>query len=144
MPFKPLSVAALVCERILQEGDTVFSAIRIVDLFYVPPNAPAGSAKIVYVLVMLKTTVSNAKHRISIVHEPPNGPATEVGSQEGYQFTSNISDESVPVGFSVAIELSVALQLLGTHNVRVLVDGDEVGRAYFTFMQRPETPAKTS
>jgi hypothetical protein len=26
----------------------------------------------------------------------------------------------------------------------VLVDGDEVGRAYFTFMQRPETPAKTS
>lgn len=46
---KPLVAVAVVCERVLTEADNVFSAIRLVDTFYLPPapeelpaNIPQG------------------------------------------------------------------------------------------------------
>ncbi len=44
MPFPSyvISACAFICERILQEIDYVFSAIRMVEIFYVG-DPPAGS-----------------------------------------------------------------------------------------------------
>ena len=48
LPPYLISVSALICERILHERDKVLSAIRIVDIFYVPelPSSelPAGES----------------------------------------------------------------------------------------------------
>jgi hypothetical protein len=42
MPLPPylISVSLLVCERVLREMDGVLSAIRVVDIFYVPQKPP--------------------------------------------------------------------------------------------------------
>lgn len=43
---KPLVAVAAVCERVLAETDNVFSAIRLVDIFYIPPPPPGLPADI--------------------------------------------------------------------------------------------------
>jgi hypothetical protein len=136
MPFIPLSVAVLVCEKVLRESDEVVSAIRVVDLFYVPEGLPEGGGISAQVLLVVKTLPSNETHRVSVQHEIPDGSIREIATQEEISFQAHVTGPTVPVGMVIQLDMKVAGRLLGTHNVRLLVDGDEIGRAYFTLLRR--------
>lgn len=87
---KPFVAAAFICERVLQEKDEVFSAIRIVDIYTVgslmlsasqpvtlqPPAPGVTSILGLTALVMLKAGDVTGTHEVSILARSPEGKET--------------------------------------------------------------------
>jgi hypothetical protein len=86
---KPFVAAAFICEKVLQEKDEVFSAIRIVDTFTMrvegqplpaQPSAETGNLGLIAgslldltLLVILKGGDVKGEYKIDIVAHPPDG-----------------------------------------------------------------------
>lgn len=136
MPLKPLSVAVLVCEKVLHEQDGVASAIRIVDIFPVPENLPQDARMSAQVLCVVRTMPFDETHQLSIRHERPDGTVNEIISQQIAPVGAHPLGPMVPVGLSINLEIGVRTQPLGTHNIHLLIDGEEIARAHFTLVQR--------
>jgi hypothetical protein len=141
MPFRPLSTAILVCDRILTEGDGVMSAIRLVDVFFVPENPTEGAMVSLQVLIVLKSYPSEEVHRLTFRHEKPDGDIAGFGGTTEFQVRPFRLDASVPTGLNVQIEAPIDARSVGTHSFQALVDGEEVARCYFTLMRRASESA---
>lgn len=81
---KPFLAAALICEKVLQEGDGVLTVMRIVDIFTIaPPPVPLPAGGIqgieLTVLLSLKSGDVRGKSEIAMKLRFPSGRVEEVG-----------------------------------------------------------------
>src|SRR6266852_4842885 len=147
MPLPPflISASALLCERILQEEDKVLSAIRIIDVIYVPQlpaSAPEGSVTGVqeYCLIILKAQPGHqGKHLIEFRMLNPKGELTNISEPIEAEFKARPEfGKDVPGGATVSIQLNLAVKNYGTCYICVYLDGEEITRAPFTLLQQAE------
>jgi len=109
MPFTPLSVAVLVCEKVLQESQSILSAIRIVDVFFVSQDAPEGSVIPVEVIFVAKAYFTDETYRVSLQHEQPDGTVEDLLAQEGVRMQQKFEDAQIPSGLNANFKLLVDL-----------------------------------
>ncbi len=146
MPLPPylISASIFVCERILHEADGVVSAIRIVDIFYVPeppPSMPENALPLVqaYGCAILKSVAGhNEEHSIQLKMINTIGEITVVGEPVKTRIGSTAGLEKVPGGATINAQLNIGVKRLGTCYLCVEVDGEEVTRAPFTLLRLAE------
>ena len=146
-PLPPfiLSASAFVCERLLQEADGVVSAIRIIDIFFVPserpPDVPENALPFLqgWGCVMLKFIPGHVEQHtfemklINTVGElssigDPSKP-TNLGASKGL--------EEFPGGILLNAPLNIAVKRFGTCYLCAFVDEREVARTPFSIVPRP-------
>jgi len=138
MPLKILSTSALICERFLVEKDDVFSAIRIIDLFYVPQDSPEYAAMQVNVLVVVKTSNDGeASLRIKLI-DPSGNVETLAGPPERIVVKSKFPGTLIPTGTTIALHLNISPKTLGTYYLNVELDGQQVANVPFTLQRSSE------
>jgi hypothetical protein len=75
----PYLIAALLCEKVLQEQDGIISVIRMVDRITLTANAPGAPEKMpptsinLYALISLKSGSARGKDTIKLSIEAPSG-----------------------------------------------------------------------
>jgi len=152
MPLPPdiISVSLFLCERTLQESNGILSAIRILDIFWVPgvPAEASNEKEKVPVIKMFGCALIKGKpgrHDHSIEFRVQN---------EGSDKFDNIGSpvilpvaqippglEKFPAGGSINIELHVAVKTYGTSYLCLFLDGEEATRTPFTILP-PQEPSK--
>lgn len=154
MPASSLiSVNVILCEKVLQEEDHVYSAIRIVDVFYFRRNplAPAEMPLIpMNVLVMGKSEPEdNIEHSVQLILMRPDEQPTPVGGPLKAVFESKTKAEhllangslasDVVGGFSIRADISVVPRQVGRHQFIVYLDDEVVAKVPFTILElKPE------
>jgi hypothetical protein len=142
-----LSATFVICERALREVDGVISAIRLVDYFMAPPpealaDIPPDRQAIVLTVVghIRVGSDDSGEHEIVLTLVRPNGEESP---------NTLTSGQPIPVGnfpgsprqVWIIAQVGVAPKQYGEHYLKVIFDGDEVARTYFTLAQfSPENP----
>lgn len=144
LPNYVISATAFICERILQEADTVVSAIRIVDVFYVPelpPDAPPGALPFVqaYGVFTIRTLPGHyGEHLLKFRLLNTQGEWSDLGPPIKTEIKARLDfAQSVPGGASAFVQLNIAARNLGTCYVCCYLDDEEMVRVPFTLM-RPD------
>ena len=145
MPLPPylLSASLILCERVLHEEDGVTSAIRIVDIFYVPKKPEGAPENILplaqaHGLVNLKAEPNHEQeHELEFRTINTVGEVQSLGPPMKIKFTSRVGPQS-PRGVTADIQLNVLVKRFGTCFLCVHLDGDEVLRTPFTILQKPD------
>jgi hypothetical protein len=154
MPVDLISATAFVCEKVLIEKDNVLSAIRLVDLFYatevkleegklIPPQPSPEKSKLqtfvsMSLLVNLKARPGyQASHSLLLRITNPAGEEKNV-SDESVQADFAAKIPEVPSGFTLIAQLNIQPKVLGNYVVHVLLDGEEVCKAYFGILKHPQ------
>jgi len=151
MPIPPYvtTVTLLLCERFLREADGVFSAIRIVDVFYVPespPSTPDERLPVVqfYALAQVKTKPGhNDKHVVWFKLLTTKGELADMGGPVSVGQGSSLFP-TAPGGFTVAIQINLRVKNLGTAYLCFYLDSEELIRTPFTLTPTPITPLPQS
>src|ERR1041385_470220 len=86
MAVKFTLVSAFLCERVLQEKDNVFSAIRIVDIFQIPENATEETVVRFVAVVLLKALPSDESFRIGVTLVRVAGDREKLKDPSGQQY----------------------------------------------------------
>ena len=143
MPIQFKFVSAFTCERILREKDDVLSAIRLVDVFFVPEDAPAGAAVQFYVCVTLKTAPAPEEEvTLEVTLVRPTGERERVPTPGGPSKIQRFQDDpSVPVGVTIIMLTTVRVKDMGTHYLEVTADGELAVTIPFTLL-RPKPQAE--
>jgi hypothetical protein len=136
-----LSATFVICERALREVDGVISAIRLVDYFMAPPaealaDIPPDRQAIVLTVVG-KIRISHddsSEHEIVLTLVRPNGEESPNTLVSGQPVPVANFPES-PRQVWVIAQVGVAPKQYGEHYFKVIFDGDEVTRVYFTLAQ---------
>jgi hypothetical protein len=120
------------------------SAIRLVDLFFVPepqPQVPDDQRPVItmFALVTIKTIPGHTgEEEITFKILSTVGEMTEVGKQTAL-FTSRFGPE-MPGGVTLAIQLNIGVKRLGTAYFCVFIGAEEVARTPFTVTRPREHP----
>jgi hypothetical protein len=134
-------VSAFLCERVLTEASGVSSAIRIVDIFYVPENPPENFRVQFFVMLLLKTmpVPKETKIQISVTLIRPTGQREQLPDPPDQPYLISIfeNDPSIPSGFNLNIGLALKGDELGTFLLEFNVDGTPVTRVPFTLRRVP-------
>lgn len=141
-PVDKIFASVLVCERVLHEHDGVNSAIRIVDVIYVPDSAgfrdDAFAVVQAYGLVVAKAVPGyHEEHLITVKLINTVG---EVSAVLPRPFTADFRSklgEEVPGGFTINIQLNLAVKRFGTCYLCVEIDGQEATRTPITLLASP-------
>jgi len=142
-----IAVSAFICERVLVEKDDVISAIRIVEIFYVPElptNAPEDAVALIqaWCIVILKALPGHyEKHVIELKLLNALGALTSIGSEEA-DFSTRPELGSVPTGASLALQLNIGVKNYGNCSVCIYLDGEEIARAPFTIQKQQPSKDK--
>lgn len=131
---KPLLVAAVFCEKVLQEADGVLSAIRIVDkvIFEPPKGAPPGFLPAVELtaLISLKSGDASGKFNVQLVPHSPSG-------------VSMRSPDPIPLvlqgaehGNNLIIKMVFPIKEEGLFWFDVVVDGDVLTKMPLTILRK--------
>jgi hypothetical protein len=142
MAIKVLSASILVCERWLLEEDKVFSAIRIVDISYLPQPLPENAAIEINILATIKTLSSgDAAVPFALRLIDPTGKEFPLkGVPDKIALTSKFPDKlDIPRGTTIGLHLGIKPDPFGTYFLKMLVDGAEVATAVFTLLPTPAT-----
>ena len=142
-----LSANCIVCERVIQEKDEVISAFRIVDLFFaqVKPGLPIEQQAIpVNILGILRVTADDAaEHSVSLTL---SGPGRTEPTQLPLSSGEPIGPGRFP-GLPRMVGISAQLAViphLGTYEISVSFDGQEVARNQFTVIEPPVAQVQTT
>ena len=155
-PQTLISLNVIVCEKILFEQDQIYSAVRIVDVFYFrrDANLPIESQPIpLCILVSGKTQPEDkAEHSVQLVLVRPNGESTPIGEplravfeavlkEQGRSLLVDGSKESdIAGGFTVRAEINIVPRAVGRHQIEVFLDDILVARTPFTILElKPRT-----
>lgn len=146
MPLPPhiISAGAFLCEKLLHERDGILSAIRIVDVFYVPPNLPEERVAIVQancVLILKAEPRHDEEHELDFKILNPIGELESIGPPLRQRLQSRLGLD-LPTALTVNAQLNISPKRLGTYFVCVYLDGEEVARTPFTLMSRPTQDAE--
>jgi hypothetical protein len=137
-----ISADCLVCERVLQEADGVFTIIRVVNIFTLTPlpgiPVEALPASLCFFASVRFSSDDESKHTISLKVIRPSGEEKEQPA---------LTDQQIPVGKipemprSVALlaRMGVAPKEFGIHQIVLIVDGSEVARAQFVLAKSSVT-----
>jgi len=141
LPPYLISVGAFVCERTLIERDFVVSAIRIIDLIYIP-EFPVASMENTFPVVQASCCVifksipgHNKQHRVELKLLDTTGELQDLGDPMEVNLESKI--EGLPSGATIAAQLNFGAKLLGTYYLCIYLDQEEVARTPFTLMRGP-------
>ncbi len=143
MPAKPIYVNAVLCERALLEQDGVFSAIRLVDIFYVDPSAVSPEGRPIGVQLLLNVkfpSEDEGDHVVEIRLERPGEPPVKIAETEPGKATGRVP--SAPKGINVVARFGVIPKTVGVHFMSVLLDGETVSRIPFMLQPRPDEAQK--
>ena len=134
-----ISVSGLLCEKVLQEAESIFSAIRIVDVFQIPQDAPPSAVIQFTGLVLLKAMPAEEEFRIGVTLVSSSGERMQLPEPPGNPFRLPVyeQDPSIPVGFSLLLQFNVGTSKMGTNYIEVDVDGLTVTRMPFTLRRLP-------
>ncbi|MBK7927900.1 MAG: hypothetical protein IPJ98_10535 [Bryobacterales bacterium] len=142
MALDLISVSALVCERFLAEEDHVFSAIRIVDIFYVPMPPPSQAQDLpvqiipVYVLIFIKAwNAGEVGFRLRL--KKPSGEEKVFDAPQVPQrieISPRHPEPGLPLGASIGLTIHVRSSDLGTHVLLIEVDGKTEAKVPFTLL----------
>jgi hypothetical protein len=138
-------VSAFLCERVLQEKDGIVSAIRIVDVFQIPEDAPSETVIQFFAVVSLRTVpVPDEEVRVGVTIVNALGERQRLPdpSEKPFRLSALDGDASVPNGISLIMQLNIKPKNMGTCFVEIDVDGEVVTRIPFTIRQIPKTPAQ--
>jgi len=153
MPLDLISATAFVCERMLVEKDDVLSAIRLVDLFYVTefqiregkpvPPQPFLGQSLAQAFVSMSLVVNlkahpgyQASHSLILRIINPAGEEKNINEAPiQADFAAKIPE--VPSGFTLIAQLNIQPKVMGNYIVRVLLDGEEVCKAWFGILKHP-------
>jgi hypothetical protein len=155
-PSSLISLNVILCEKILLEKDEIFSAIRIVDVFYFrrDPTVPIESQAIpVCILVMGKIQPEDkSEHWAQIVLHRPGLNPTPIGEPLRAVFQAEVSKEGKSLlaegskvsdivgGFTIRAEFSIVPSQVGRYQLEVLMDNALVARVPFTILElKPRT-----
>jgi len=146
MPPNLLCASLFVCEKVLTEADGVSSAIRIVDVFYVPEFYPedtkTGPVVQAYVIAALRCqTDDDSEHSLEVTLTSPRGTLNKI-TPEPQRITFKPRVPGAPGGVTVLMQLNLLPKVEGTSLLRVLVDGTEVARSTLTLLKQP--PAQST
>ncbi|HLJ16444.1 MAG TPA: hypothetical protein VKV15_18235 [Bryobacteraceae bacterium] len=144
MPPSLISISAFICDRVLCEQDHVFSAIRIVDVFFCPPlipNVPPERQVIGIAIVILGKFLpgTDSSHRVQLQLLRPDGDITTIGEETVVKVTSSVA--AAAGGFTMCGPVGVIPTQMGLHYLQVLLDGEEATRTPFTLV--PQTAVET-
>jgi hypothetical protein len=149
LPSYLISASLLVCEKILIEKDQVTSAIRIVDIFYVPPLPPIPEGIVMseemkgqYVpviqawgFVQIRANAGHySEHDLEFRTINTIGEMLTIATAKA-RFDSHV--EGATTGITASAQLNIGVKRLGTCFVCVYLDGEEVARTPFT-LTRPK------
>jgi len=145
-----LSASAFICERVLHEEDGAISAIRIVDVFYVPAteqiaedaihNLIAKINAVNFHLVVLFRTKAEGQARLALSFINPAGDESPIkthGVPEILVFKSNFPGTAIAAGQTLNIHLGLPIRPLGTYFVLVRLDEQIVASVPFTLLVHP-------
>jgi hypothetical protein len=148
LPPYLISASLLVCDRVLVEKDEVTSAIRIVDVFYLPelPPVPPGvslSPEIQEKYAPILTTYGLAQikadagycgeHDIEFRIINTSGEESLAAAAKG-KFVSHI--EGATTGLTASIQINILVKRFGTCFLCLYLDGNEITRTPFTLAQQ--------
>ena len=128
----PYLAAAVICEKVLSEGDQVLSLIRLVDRFTIHaqgPGAPSAPPQVILgfsVVISLKAGRARGRHPVTLELDHPTGKRAKVFEQD-VNFRGG--DDS---GTNLIAEMRLTLRDPGLHWIHVTVDGQEMTRIPFT------------
>jgi hypothetical protein len=147
LPSYLISASLLVCEKVLVEKDQVTSAIRIVDIFYVPalPPLPPGvlmSPEIkenfvpivqAWGFVQIRANANyHREHDLEFRTINTIGEMLTIATAKA-RFESQI--EGATTGITASAQLNIGVKRLGTCFLCVYLDGEEIARTPFTLTQ---------
>jgi hypothetical protein len=136
MPIDIISATILTCDRLLREADGVFSAIRIVDLVYVSPGASDDATVEFFALIIVKAMPDDNEHTVTVVHRRHDGTDNTINEHKR-RIKPHEHLANVPTGFNVQVQLNITVRSLGTHYLRLLIDGQETAKAAFSIARQP-------
>ncbi len=136
-----VAIDLLICERILAEADGVLSAIRLVDVFFVDPDTPvAGEEKVLGMQILITSKFTPGalkKHTVELTLIRPNGERKPMGEPREVEIETKYPD--LPSGFNMVVHAGVKVKQMGTHQIALSVDGEELRQAPFTLLPRPDS-----
>jgi hypothetical protein len=140
MPLPPFLISARIftCERILTEKDDVLSAIRLVDVFFVPFPPPSElSASTIptvttYAIANVKAIPGyKESHDFEFKMLDSERNFIHVGAQRR-AFESRVDEAPTGVGFVIQFDFTV--KNLGTCYLGLYLDGEEIARSPITII----------
>ena len=122
---KPHLLAALICERVLQEKDGSLSVIRIADkvIYEVPEEAPEGARPVFSLagLLVLKSGLAKGTYSVKLVANSPSGKQQELPP-------TAVSLEGEDQGQNVILNLHLGLKEDGLYWFDVIFENDVLTR----------------
>jgi hypothetical protein len=138
MPLNILSCSILVCEKILVEVDNITSAIRIVDVFYVPHPAPEIPLISISALLTLRVNgYDSSEHLLDVRLIGPTGQDVAAISGQKVTMSPKIGEADIG-GFTAGTVLNIAIKQPGLFYVVAFLDGEEIARTPFTVRQQSD------
>jgi len=138
-----ISAYVFICENAIEDKTSVLSAFRIVDVFYVPPQAdlPEVGPKIgvsLHILGSIKVLDTDSdEHAIELrVRRLNSDKDTPIGEPVKRKFSSDRVPEAPP-SINIHAILAFVPKQAGVHRVVLLLDGTEVANTLFTIAERP-------
>jgi hypothetical protein len=142
MPGKFEFVSAFLCERVLFEAHNVLSAIRIVDVFAVPEDAPPNFAITFFVVASFRNRpFIRRDYHIEVTLIRPSGERTEptiIPKQSAA--TAIEGGESMAAGINIVLQMNVVPRNLGNCSIEIAIDGEPEVLIPFTLRRGPLQP----
>jgi hypothetical protein len=131
MAINIITCSLLICEKLLVEADGITSAIRIVDVFYVPHPAPEMPIIGVEALLTLRVKgYDESDHLLDVILLAPSGAEAMAVSGYKVNIEPKIGEAGIG-GFSAGTRLNFKAEP-GLYYVVAMLDGEEIARAPFT------------
>jgi len=141
-----VSASLVICERVLVEADGVASAIRLVDIIYVPKQqveTPEGIRIILPIFALLSVRIAprpTSDRTITVKITSPDNKTQTLFGPNPVALAGNplVSGTDAPRGTNFVIQLNFEAVKYGTHIMRAFLDDKEIAMAPFTLQQSPE------
>lgn len=128
----------------MMEADGISSAIRMVDIFYVPENFPDSGVINFFIYAAVKTKVPAASTTVQFKATAidPEGKRSKLQDPKPLDVVVFNDDPSVPTGSALILNANIHPKKMGTHYVEVEANGELIGTVPFT-LRRPERQAES-
>lgn len=147
MPTQPLHSYLLICEHVLQEHETnVFSAVRIVDIFFVPKlpeDIPAqyGALQLTVLYNCVLPPEDMEPHHIELFMDRPSGETVKVANAKTQPMPKPILPNA-PKSINLTLKFKVLPKEEGLHVLRVVIDRSHTTKTTFTLTPQLERPTE--
>ncbi len=140
----PLSATLLICDRLIEEKDDVFTLVRLIDYFRVSvkPDFPIEQQVVkLRAFINLKTTPEdNSQHTILLRVIRPDGATGVAVPETPVELKTKVP--ATPLGINLGVQLDVVPRIMGTHYLVLVVDGKDAAWAQFTLQSRQDPSEK--